>query len=543
MLDFIKRNIDQIENSNFTITTWLLGFSGIFLIRYLLESFSSRVQDGVFPFDLSAILHVAIFFLTVIVGTISIIIFVSGENKVYKTVLFGLPIIWIAPIIDIVLSGGRGLLMTYIRDTHLNLLFDYFTFFGTDLNNGATIGMRIEIACILFFVGLYTHLKGHNIKKIALSVFLVYTFGFIIASLPGTIFTLNNLAVGSQPAQKVILYFSNLIFTSNLYHNTPYIINQNWIKSFEIGFDRLMSQILFLITIILSYYTLKKINAKKFTSIIKNVRTERLNFYTLSILSGAGYALITKHGITPHLIDFLGLTCLIVSWVGLWMQAVHQNDIEDIEIDKISNKNRPLVKNELSINEMADTRNLWLVIGIIGAFLAGFYPFIMSIIYIATSYIYSCPPLRLRRYPIIPSFLIGIACLATILAGFFFISVDKGTQNFPVNLALGIVLIVSLAINFKDLKDVEGDKANNILTLPIIFGRYGSSAVGICMALSILLVPLVLSFNFLFIFAIPISIASYYVCIQKPFKEKHIFGLRFIFLFCIALSYIIKYIN
>jgi 4-hydroxybenzoate polyprenyltransferase len=139
--------------------------------------------------------------------------------------------------------------------------------------------------------------------------------------------------------------------------------------------------------------------------------------------------------------------------------------------------------------------------------------------------------------------LIGIACLATILAGFFFISVDKGTQNFPVNLALGIVLIVSLAINFKDLKDVEGDKANNILTLPIIFGRYGSSAVGICMALSILLVPLVLSFNFLFIFAIPISIASYYVCIQKPFKEKHIFGLRFIFLFCIALSYIIKYIN
>jgi 4-hydroxybenzoate polyprenyltransferase len=544
MINLIRKIINETENEVFTITSWFYAFIGILFIRFLLESISTVVQPGILPFGMSGLIHIGLFFLTIILGTAVIVGFFTKEYKnLLKTIVFVLPVIWIAPIIDIVLSKGGGFLMTYIRDTNSKIIWNFLTFFGTDFTNGATIGIRVEILIIMVGVALYVYIKKSSFLKSFLAALFTYIFGFTIASLPGIIYTLTH--INSAPVQpiEVLKYIASLIFNSNISHNTLGLIsNSNFTaNSFELGFDRFMSQILFLLSLIFTAYLLSKIDKNKFLVVIKNIRPERLNFYTASIICGAGYAFINNLSGNFVWTDLLGLSCLLVAWVGLWMQAVHVNDIEDISIDKISNKERPLVREEIDLNQMKDVGNLWLMIGLFGSWLAGFYPFFMSLVYIAASYIYSKPPLRLRRYPVIPSFLISVACLATILAGFFFVSINKDLKIFPPILATGILITVTLAINFKDLKDIEGDKENGILTIPIIFGENGFKAVGIFIALSILLVPFFLSFYFLYIFAIPLSILSYKAIVKKPYNEKWVFYIRFIFLVCIAASYLFIY--
>ena len=137
--------------------------------------------------------------------------------------------------------------------------------------------------------------------------------------------------------------------------------------------------------------------------------------------------------------------------------------------------------------------------------------------------------------------IISIACLATILAGFFFVSTDKQIQTFPILLSIGIIVMVTLAINFKDIKDIEGDKVNGIVTLPILFGENGIKIVGLCLALSMFLAPIFLSFYSLYIIALPCAVVGYKLATKKPYREKPIFILRFVFITCISIFYLLTY--
>lgn len=359
--------------------------------------------------------------------------------------------------------------------------------------------------------------------------------------MPGLIFTATHIATPYVGSEIVVNYFETIILKSTISHNTLHdgITSVSSVRFLELAFNKLFSQILLIISFILALILFWKIEPRKFWAVMKNVRPERVNFYTASLFCGIGFAYLNKLGNPFTYIDTLGILCLVISWVSLWMHAVHLNDVHDIEIDKISNKNRPLIKNDLDIFEMKEVGTFWLSIALVGAWSSGFYPFFMALVYIACSYIYSAPPLRLRRFPIAPSFLIGVACLSTILAGYFFVSVNKEIQSFPTLLAIGIIIMVTLAINFKDLKDVEGDKESEIMTIPVLFPNHGVKIVAWLFAISILLVPVFLSFYLLYIISIPASIIGYKIITKKPYVEKHIFTLRFFFLGAIAISYLI----
>ena len=127
------------------------------------------------------------------------------------------------------------------------------------------------------------------------------------------------------------------------------------------------------------------------------------------------------------------------------------------------------------------------------------------------------------------SFLISVACLVTVLAGFFFISIDKRIQTFPILFALGIVVIFTLATNIRDIKDIEGDGKEGILTIPTIFKKNGVKIVGILFAVSFLLTPIFLSFYLLYFIAIPAGVIGYVLVNKKPYNEKSIFMLYFVF--------------
>lgn len=537
----IERVLEEIKNKNITISQWMIGFIGIVFIRFLFESLSSRSSTGIIPSDPYTLVHYGLFFLCLVLGTLCIVGYFSKDYKnPPKIILFALPVIWLAPIVDIFLSHGRGYKMTYIFDTGSGLIFDFFTFFGPSLAVGATYGMRVGIALILIGTGWYLWRESKSIFLTFFGIISVYLFGFLMGSLPGLIYTFSHLNSGIGTFSDVLSYFEKIIAHSTIAHNTLHdgTSSVTSLRFFELGFDKLLSQILFIMSCFFGGLLFWKMNPQKFFVVLKNCRLERVSSYIAILVSGMGFAYINRFGNPFIWIDLFGIVCILISWISLWMYAVHVNDIADIEIDKISNSDRPLIKKELNSEFMQETGYVWLAVALLGSWSVGYYPFFMSLVYIAASYIYSAPPLRLRRFPLVSSFLISVACLATILSGFFFISVQKQIQAFPPLLAVGIIIMVTLAINVKDMKDISGDKADGILTLPILFGENGPKVVGLCFALCLLLVPIFLSFYLLYIFSIPCAFIGYKLITKKPYREEPLFVLRFIFLACVAVSYL-----
>jgi 4-hydroxybenzoate polyprenyltransferase len=212
------------------------------------------------------------------------------------------------------------------------------------------------------------------------------------------------------------------------------------------------------------------------------------------------------------------------------MFAVHTNDVADVSIDGISNSNRPITSKALTQEEMHSSGYIWLMVALFGSWCAGYYTFFFCLVYTASYYIYSVPPLRLKRLPMISSFLIGIACLSSVLAGFFLVSADKTFHNFPPLLAIGIILMFTLGVNIRDMKDVEGDRAEGILTLPVILVKNGKRVVGGMLALSFMLAPIFLSFYTLYIVAIPTAYIGYKLVTKNKYNDRHIFYLFFAFL-------------
>src|SRR3989344_603251 len=419
----MNKLLETIKNQQITVGQWMLGFVGILFVRFLLESFSNAPSSGIIPSDPYTLVHYGLFFLVVALGIICIVgYFTKDYITSSKFILLGLPIIWLAPILDLIFSLGKGFKMTYLLDTHRTLIFDFFTFSGRSLSHGSTYGIRVEVAIILLGIGYYIWLHKKRIFHGFLGMFLSYCLIFLIAIIPGMMYTLSHPNIQPVTQTEVLNYLEEVMLQSNIAHNTLHegLSSVSRGRFFELGFNKLLSQILFILSCFFAGFYFRKASPKKFEAVFKNLRLERVTFYLLLLGLGMSYAYLSG-GYLNSWVDILGLVCLVFGWIGAWMYAIHINDLTDIEIDKISNPDRPLVQQTLTSEDVKNIGLVWLTVALFGSWSAGFYPFFMNLVCLAISYIYSNYPLRLKRIPILSSFLISLVCLSTILAGFFFI--------------------------------------------------------------------------------------------------------------------------
>jgi 4-hydroxybenzoate polyprenyltransferase len=145
------------------------------------------------------------------------------------------------------------------------------------------------------------------------------------------------------------------------------------------------------------------------------------------------------------------------------------NNIEDLEADRISNPHRPLVQGRvgpraylwagicsecvaLALAFAADVRMGWGIFAISAGY-----------------YVYSCRPLRLKRVPILSKALIGFNSLSVAVCGYAL--AGGNWLEFPLSWLFFILIPLSLAANFVDLKDTAGDRAQGVATLPVLLGE------------------------------------------------------------------------
>lgn len=528
------------DSGNNTIAGWIAGFTVIVLIRSFLEVFSTTPYTSFVVSD-SQRVHYFLFFLATAL-IITFVISVSTKqrgNRVLNLALYGLPIIFLAPILDIIIGfWGHFYRMGYLFDTHSQLFFDFVAFFGPIYPYGITLGIRIEVFIILCALGWYVWMKKKSIAVMLSAVVISYSLIFILLALPGVLYTVSHPSQKNVSQASVSSFMEASITKSNIPANILHgsLLYDSPQRLLMLGFSTIMSQLFFIISfiagILWSWYSYKNI----LIIVLRNSRIERVIFYFSLLAIG----MLFSHEMSSVVFvwtDYLGTIVLSLSWFSAWMFAVQTNDIADIEIDVISNPSRPLPQKTLSVETMRDVGFMWLVLSLVGSYVVGYYVFFMNIIFTSAYYLYSAQPLRLKQAPIFSSFLISVACLATILAGFFFVSPNKMIEVFPLMFALGIVVVFTLGVNIRDIKDIVGDRELGILTLPVIFGRYGRNVVGGMLSLSFLLSPIFFSPYVTFFTAAPSAVVGYWLCIKQNYNEKYIFLLFFIFLILSILFY------
>lgn len=521
MVEKLKAHLDRYDVS---IIQWLVAFSCILLVRFFIESLSSPTSSGIIASDAPTLIHYYLFFMSVALALMLFFRWVipSWRKVIPLLSLFVLTIVIIPPIIDWLVSFGKGFPMSYLIQTPSGLAHSFLTFFGTSFFSGITIGIRVEIAVLILGSAWLVYSIRRSVGRAIVTAISVYVILFIAVSLPGLIF--NFFGNPNQALQSLIIHAITL--TDNIHGTLRF---ETLTRLLEIGFDFLMARIWFLILIILSSFWFLGDFKIQFKAILKNSRPERVVHYFFLVLFGTVVAFKQSHFYLNGY-DVLTLMTILLAFYFSWMSAVCMNDIIDLGIDQISNSSRPLPSKHIFLNEMKSASLLFFGLALIAGYLSGYYTFFCVLFFNALYYIYSVPPTRFKRIPVLSAFIISLCCLSAVMAGFFTFSQAKTVSIFPPLLIGGIVGVFFLAQHVKDIKDLEGDRAEGIITIPTLLGPvWGSRAVALMTSVSYLIIPLFLSRPSLFLGAVPAAVISYWLITKKRYKEKYIFVVYFIF--------------
>lgn len=469
----IKSVINSLESSKISMIYFALTFFFAVTVRNLLETFSSNTSILMGEF-----LHYYLFYASLALVLVLLMHFATKEKvgKIVKVVLPSFLIVTLPPVLDFIISLGRGFHMAYMTPkVHQDILSRFFTFFGTFEGSGITLGMRIEIALVVAGSFFYFFIKNRNILKSLFFSFLTYSLIFVYVSAPfifGSIETIKNFYLLSIFVFGVYLFYLH--------------------------------------------------NKRHFVEIIKDIRPMRLSHFLLMFVLG-----ITLGAIYPLTLfsiicdDIFGFVFLVISIVCAWMFSVITNNIEDYEIDKITNKNRLYVSNAITRSHYKRISWILLALSLLYSSMTGFSGLFLIVSFIGSYFLYSMPPLRLKRITFFSKLPISFGSLVLIMLGFDFIG--GGLNTFPIVLIPFFTLFLTASINFIDIKDYKGDKEIGIRTLPVVLGLKKSKIlIGISFLLSYVFLGFLTGTVYLSAIWLFFGLLQFTLINKKEYKEKYV---------------------
>jgi tetratricopeptide (TPR) repeat protein len=302
--------IKKIEDQKFSFLIGFLTFFAIILCRNILESVFEGTQIlGFSPINSHSFymifVHFPLFYISIFLWILFVFMSLTKEDwiKVSKTLLLGMAVIIVTPIIDIIVSKGSGYNLTYLRGfeefTEIHRFFD----FTKDLIQ-ASWGQRIEILLVLIGGFIYVLIKTKNYFKSAIASILIYFIIFLHGVLPNTI-------------AKIPSYFGAhlLSFKTIITNGILTIDSQNYAVIFSLSI------------ILIGFFILRK-GKKELTKKIFNFSSSGISIIVLCLGIVYGIALISPYytfifyNPISYLIFLLALlTCFIVNAAALSNRA------------------------------------------------------------------------------------------------------------------------------------------------------------------------------------------------------------------------------
>lgn len=522
----MKKLIEKLEGAPIGIVPWITTFFAIVIIRMIFESFSG---NGLALYQVRDVfLEPPLYYLATL---FSIAIFLKlmtkvEMRKILNLVVFGFLAFPAGPILDYIISGGSGNFQQhYLFDTLPQLVRDYFTFFGPTLTNGATYGIRLQAAFGLLGAGAYIYLKTRSWRKTVVGFIGGYTIGFFYGCMPAIAAILMNLPKNPWDVSQIEM-LKKVLIPRNIFA-LRFGPNDIW-HLLNIEVSLILIPLVFVLGLCVFYLWDKN----KFLALIKNLRYLRLVLHYIAVVAGVGLGItLYKSSIDS---SFFGIMALIDTFIVtscVWIFSLTTNDRNDIEIDKISNQSRLLVKNIFEPREFTALAIISFVFAIIASFALGYNFSLLTLGNFVLAYLYSYEPLRLRRFPLVAPLMMSLGISFLVLFGFLLFSPSGTFVDFPTAVLVLIVFSMALIINVKDVKDIEGDSKNGIYTIPTLFGdKRGKIIISLLFLISYLLFPIILHEKQLILTAIIFSTFTWFLINTKKVHEWYVFSIYILFL-------------
>jgi 4-hydroxybenzoate polyprenyltransferase/Tfp pilus assembly protein PilF len=478
--------IDDLEGSTIHWSAWLATFVGIVIVRNLLEG--ALGPEGALGFTyfaspsaLMVLDHFLLFYVTVFLGfSIALSLIARTEiARVMRVITPAWALILIPPILDYLLTGGEGVSLSYLVDLRSVVLrfFDP----GESLER-VSVGQRVEILAACLLAAAYVRVKTASWLR-AIAAFLVgYLLIALLAIVPSAYARLSWAVSGGAPAPPELAY--------DAAYKAGGIVPDE---------SRKLALLLFFISGALGWLAFRLHRPLKERALRLGFRPIRALHYVGMTPFGIalGWAIFSREGVGfAGGGDVLGVAGLCLATFLAFQASVSLNDLFDESADRMAGAQRPLVEGTVTRTDVATHALVCGAAALLLALNVKYSSFLVLAFVLAVSFFYSAPPLRLKRLPIVGTLSLGVASLLSCLVGFSAFAEERAFALFPPRLAWLIVLSFGLGFAAKDLKDIEGDQATGVLTLPVLLGpRAGRAAVAACVFAGFALVPVLLPFR------------------------------------------------
>jgi len=504
LISFLKKafanSVEHLENQYVPFSYHILTVISILVIRNLLEAISNTNFHNFDTLGYSFwayLYHTNLFWISLLVSVILLFYLLTGENldKICRVVMPSYALVLIAPIIDIILSGGKGIPMGYLKFDS-DILIRYITFFGSFKHLDITPGIRIEVAAILILAFFYFRYKEKPV------------FGSIIftIALYSLIFTF-----------LLMLDLSKLIFN----------VVAPFGSAFDLGFLFTVYKIIIIISLSILLYVS---NSYKINILVSNIRPFRTFHFCMMFIIGTMLGVVFGAEMPVYQIVLKSIfACLAIVFAFIF--SIITNDISDVSIDIISNSNRPLIEKKIRPKEYLNLSYYVLIFALLIAAFVDFISIFFIACFIALYFVYSMPPLRFKRVPVLSKLVISLNSLLLVIWGYYFTGLPL--YEFPPQIILYFLVPITLAINFIDIKDYEGDKLAGIKTLPTLLGLRGAKIIiGIFFIIAYVLAYPLFEIPVYIIPLLSFGILEAYLIIKKDYRERDVF-----------LVYLLSFIN
>ncbi len=509
-MKILEKTIVKIENTPTSFLFWITSFLGLIAVRILIENWLGVFQNRSGLFLFYEFTHTLLFFLIVYLLFLGIIekFLKIGFKKISNVLLWGYLIILTPPIIDNILSGGTGFWSFYDFGSIKDLIGNFFTFFDNTPEIGITYGVRIEVALAVIFLLIYGYIKSKNIlKSLALAV-VSYAAFFILATFPSWItimakgFFKGFLAVGIVDTAQMFLAPAK-IFSREI---------TDIVSSLNIKMSLVYSLVITGTILIGLFFN----HRKKLILFLKNSRPPQLIYHGGLLIVGIGLGLIFNNEILEvNFFNIASFLVLLIATACAWLSSVVVNDLQDKKIDAQTNAGRPLIKGIFSVGEYKTLGWVLFSISILFSSIVNFKVALLFIAYQAVAWLYSSWPLRLKRIAFISTFTSAVASLMVLFSGYILISPLQNIENFPFSIIALLVIGYTLSLPVKDFRDAEGDRENEVYTIPVVFGNeWGKIIVGSGIFISFILSVVLLNEFRLFWWALIFGGASFWTVIK-----------------------------
>ncbi|OGI21895.1 MAG: hypothetical protein A2808_01945 [Candidatus Moranbacteria bacterium RIFCSPHIGHO2_01_FULL_55_24] len=460
------RAIHSLENMPISLGSFLAAFFCLIIFRLVIEGAVELFAARPFSYIFFQFIHTLLFFLCSYLLFLPVIerFGKASLSQAANILLFGFLIILTPPLIDTYIFGGAAFWSFYEFDGLKGLFVRYFTLFGDTPEIGITYGVRIEVVIVTLGTALYAFLKSGKVLFGLLAGLTLYSLLFVLGTMPSWL-TLAILAF-----QKNLFAISHTD-VAGLFLSPETILSKQ-IDNLRTVLHIKMSLFYAWFAIILGAALLWRKQRAHFLALFWNARFPQVIYHSGLVFLGAALAwLLERPMLLWNIFDILALLLLAAAAVFAWLASVVANDLYDMRIDAKTNADRPLIVGSIDPVLFRTYGIIFFIASLLFAGIVSFSALLLLLAYQAIAWIYSAPPFRLKRIPVLATLLAAFAGFLVLACGFLAISPSQNLGSLPLPLLFFLIGAYAALLPIKDFKDIAGDRADHVYTLPVLLGE------------------------------------------------------------------------